>query len=178
MGALQCCGIAVSGDRLLLELSTCGLFIFHSLTQAHSRLSRFAAMNWARYSMVSVSRISPLSCGYPRPVLKLGQPTITSDNLLRVTQVEYRGSEFSIFSLPVVPSVRNSRFLIFLRHSEVTHSCPSLCDPVDCSLPGSSFCGLLWARILQWVAVSSSRGSSQPRGRTRVSHIVSRRLTV
>ena len=47
--------------------------------------------------------------------------------------------------------------------SEVTQSCPTLCDPVDCSPPGSSIHGILLARILAWVAVSSSRGSSQPR---------------
>ena len=40
------------------------------------------------------------------------------------------------------------------RHfSEVAQSCPTLCDPVDCSLPGSSVHGILQARILEWVAV-------------------------
>ena len=45
----------------------------------------------------------------------------------------------------------------------------SLCDPVDCSLPGSSVHGILQARILEWVAMPFSRGSSQPRDRTQVS---------
>ena len=40
------------------------------------------------------------------------------------------------------------------------------CDPMDCSLPGSSIHGILQARILEWVAMSFSRGSSQPRNRT------------
>jgi len=44
--------------------------------------------------------------------------------------------------------------------SEVTQSCPTLCDPIDCSLPGSSVHGILQARILKWVAISFSRGSS------------------
>ena len=44
--------------------------------------------------------------------------------------------------------------------------CPSLCDPIDCSLPGSSVHGVFQARILEWVAISSSRGSSQPSDRT------------
>ena len=60
--------------------------------------------------------------------------------------------------------------------SEVTRSCPTLCDPVDCSLPGSSVHGILQARILEWVAISFSRGSSQPRDRTRVSCIAGRRF--
>ena len=47
------------------------------------------------------------------------------------------------------------------------HSCPTLCYPVVCSLPSSSVHGILQARILEWVAVPSSRGSSWPRNRTR-----------
>ena len=43
-----------------------------------------------------------------------------------------------------------------------------LCDPMDCSLPGASVHGILQARILAWVAISSSRGSSQPRDQTHV----------
>ena len=45
----------------------------------------------------------------------------------------------------------------------VTQSCLSLCDPTDCSPPGSSVHGILQARILEWVAMPSSRGSSPPR---------------
>ena len=51
--------------------------------------------------------------------------------------------------------------------------CPNLCNPVDCSPPGSSVHGVFQARILEWVAISSSRGSSQPRGRILVSCIAS-----
>ena len=47
-----------------------------------------------------------------------------------------------------------------ISESEVALSCPTLCDPVDCSLPGSSIHGILQARILEWVAISFSRGSS------------------
>ena len=42
----------------------------------------------------------------------------------------------------------------------VAQSCLTLCDPVDCSLPGYSVHGILQARILEWVAISFSRGSS------------------
>ena len=45
-------------------------------------------------------------------------------------------------------------------------SCPTLCDPMDCSPPGSSVHGVSQARTLEWVAISSSRGSSQPRDQT------------
>ena len=42
--------------------------------------------------------------------------------------------------------------------------CSTLCDPMDCSLPGSSVNGILQARILEWVAMPSSRGSSPAQG--------------
>ena len=48
---------------------------------------------------------------------------------------------------------------------------------MNCSLPGSSVHGIFQERILKWVAISFSGGSSQPRDRTRVSHIVGRRFT-
>ena len=55
-----------------------------------------------------------------------------------------------------------------------TRSCPTLCNCMDCSLPGSSVPGILQAGILKWVAMPSSRGSSQPRDRTQVSCIAGR----
>ena len=53
----------------------------------------------------------------------------------------------------------------------VPQSCLTLCDPMDCRLPGFSVHGILQARILEWVAISFSRGSFPPRGQTRVSYI-------
>ena len=53
----------------------------------------------------------------------------------------------------------------------VAKSCPTLCNPMDCRPPGSSVQGILQARILEWVAISFSRGSSPPRDRTSVSYI-------
>ena len=50
-------------------------------------------------------------------------------------------------------------------------SCVRLCDPMDCSPPGFSIHGVSLARILEWVAISSSRGSSRPRDQTHVSCI-------
>ena len=56
--------------------------------------------------------------------------------------------------------------------------CLTLCNPMDCSLPGSSVHGILQARILEWVTISFSRGSSQPRDRTWVSRIGGRRFNL
>ena len=62
-----------------------------------------------------------------------------------------------------------SWFPIFTLQSCVCHWVLSLCDPMDCSLPGSSVHGILQARILEWVAMPSSRGSFQTRDQTHVS---------
>ena len=56
-------------------------------------------------------------------------------------------------------------------HAKLLQWPPTLCTPMDQSPPGSSVHGILQARILEWVAVSSCRGSSQPRDRTHVSYI-------
>ena len=56
----------------------------------------------------------------------------------------------------------------------VVQSCLTLCDPMDCSPPGFSVRGILQARILEWAAISFSRGSSQPRDQTWVSCIEDR----
>ena len=55
----------------------------------------------------------------------------------------------------------------------VARSCPTLCDSIDCSMPGSSVSGISQARILEWVAISSSRGFSRLRDRTHISCIAS-----
>ena len=56
----------------------------------------------------------------------------------------------------------------------ITQSCLTLCDPMDYNSPASSAHGILQARILEWLAIPFSRGSSQPRDLTWVSFIASR----
>ena len=68
--------------------------------------------------------------------------------------------------------------LVGYDESEVAQSCTTLCDPLDCNLSGSSVHGIFQARVLEWVAISFSRGSSQPRDQTQVSHIAGRRFTL
>ena len=71
-----------------------------------------------------------------------------------------------------------------LTHSNLEHAlgwvaqlCPAVCNPMDCSPPGSSVHGILQAKILKWVAMSSSRGPYQPRDWTHISHIADRFFT-
>ena len=65
-----------------------------------------------------------------------------------------------------------------LKESEVAQSCPTLRDPMDCSLPGSSVYGIFQATILERIAISFSRRSSRHRDRAQVSRIVDRRSLV
>ena len=60
----------------------------------------------------------------------------------------------------------------------VAKSCLTLCDPVDCNPPGSSVHGIFQAKILEWVAISSSRGYSRPRDQPCVSCIGRRILYI
>ena len=56
-------------------------------------------------------------------------------------------------------------------HTKSLQSCPTLCDPMDCSLPGASARGILQTRILEWVAMPSARGSSWSRDWTHISRV-------
>ena len=66
-------------------------------------------------------------------------------------------------------SCLNKQFVCM--RGKLLQSCLTLCDPTDCSLPGFPVYGILQARILKWVAMPSSRGSSYPRDRTSVSYV-------
>ena len=72
---------------------------------------------------------------------------------------------------PAFQAERCAKALRQESENEVAQSCPTLCDTMDSSLPGFSVHGILQARILEWVTISFSRGSSQSRDRTWVSCI-------
>ena len=84
-------------------------------------------------------------------------------------------SGFSIISYGKIPTnfLTTSIFLYSDGKLKVlvTQSCPTLCYPMDCSLPGSSIHGIVLARKLEWAAISSSSGPSRPRNQTLVSWV-------
>ena len=107
------------------------------------------------------------------------QPCHTPFSMLNQSVVPYM--VLTVASWPVYRFLRrqvNGGIPTSLSESEVAQSCPTLWEPMDCSLPGSSVHGIFQARILEWVAIFFSRGSSWPRDRTRVSCIVGRRFTI
>ena len=95
------------------------------------------------------------------------------DNCFNLTQCHNKPLVESSFltrdkALSLWSGSTDSKTLDFQRtdpesESKVTQLCPSLCSPVDCSLPGSSVHGIFKARVVEWVAISFSRRSSQPR---------------
>ena len=81
---------------------------------------------------------------------------------------DHRKSQKSSVSWPLESSSSTSGSGL---RAKLLQSCPTLCNPVDCSPPGSSVHGILQARILEWVAVPFSRGPSWPRDWTCISYI-------
>ena len=119
------------------------------------------------------------------PGIKPRSPTLWTDSLSAELQGKPKNTGVSSLSLlqHIFPSQESNwglphtgRILYRLssqgsqKHQwgvvSVAQPCPTLCDPMDCSPPGSSVRGILQARILEWVAMPSSRGSSWPRDRT------------
>ena len=74
-----------------------------------------------------------------------------------------------------VSSCQENLWVVWVK---VAQSCPTLCEPLDSSLPGSSVHRILQARILEWIAISFSRGSSRSRNWTQVPCIVGRFFTI
>ena len=102
---------------------------------------------------------------------------------LGVSGVEFR-DQLASFQLDY-PSLLMPNFLANNRVKDLgfstdvlaAQSYPPLCDPMDLSPPGSSVYRILQTKVLEWVAISYSRGSSQPRDRTQVSRITGRFFT-
>ena len=76
-------------------------------------------------------------------------------------------AKWKLVKLFLWPSIRSHSSLC----AKSLQLCPTLCDPMDCSLPGASVHGILQARILEWVAMPFSRESSWPGDQTCVSYI-------
>ena len=87
-----------------------------------------------------------------------------------ISCVCYQWVAFWVYIFP------SSEPVVFIEsESEVAQSCPTLCDPMDCSLPRSSVHGIFQARVLKWIAISFSRGSY--RDWISVSPVVGRHFT-
>ena len=130
--------------------------------------------------LISIELVMPsnhliLCCPLPLP------PSIFPSTFSNKPALHIRWPTYWSFSFSISPSNEYSRLISFrgmlkvkvksLRHVR-------LCDSVDCSLSGSSVHGIFQARVLEWIAISFSRGSPQPRNQTLVFLIAGRRFTV
>ena len=112
---------------------------------------------------------TPIPLRWEYGFLITGTPGKSQDKFLavgdgrNVERLQILGWPKSLFRFSIT-SYKNQNELFVLIQSRLT-----LCNPMDCSTPGSSVPGIFQARILEWVAISSSRGSSSPRDWTRVS---------
>ncbi|XDA80054.1 hypothetical protein R6Z07F_010046 [Ovis aries] len=92
------------------------------------------------------------------------------------THVSYVYLHWPVGSLPLVLPEKPLCIIFSLKVKSVSRV--HLCDPMDCSLPGSSVHGIFQVRLLEWAAISFSRRYSRPRDQTLVSCIADRRFTV
>ena len=133
----------------LIRFLCIGIFCHYGHQKEKSKLSRCQTL--PRHEHHCNQDLVIISSSYSRP---------NKVQLLAETWAEVRFSLLFVnFSLV--------QFLFCESESEVVQSCLALCEPMDCSLPGSSVYGIFQARVLEWVAISFSRASSQPRDRTR-----------
>ena len=113
----------------------------------------------------------------PNPGIELGSPELAGRFL--TVWATREAHIYILYSMPIyVLSVNWLFWYLYLclysyacMPAKSLQSCPSLCDPTDCSPSGSSIHRILQARILEWVAMPSSKGSSWPRDLTSISYV-------
>ena len=115
------------------------------------------------FDIISLSLLKASFAGYRIFGCKLCSPhslltSFLSDEKLAVNLTECHGLNYNPLKIHIKGFTQS-----ISGEGEVAQSCLTLCDPMDCSLPGFSVHGILQARILEWVTISFSRGSSQPR---------------
>ena len=119
---------------------------------ALSTLLHVSNLHWSSISHTVIYMFQCYSLISSHPRLLLHSPKVCSLHLCLFCCLAYRIVTVFLKSIG--------------QESEVSQSCLTLCDPMDCSLPGSSVHGIFQAIVLEWIAISFSRGSSQHRDQT------------
>ena len=133
---------------------------------------RLFATSW------TVAYQAPPSVGFSRQEYWSGLP-FPSPGDLPNPGIEPRSPALQVDALPSEPPGKTKTYAsvcVFVH--QLCRVSTTLCDPMDCSLPGSLVHGIFQARVLEWIAVSFSSRSSRPRDRTQVSRIVDRCFTI
>ena len=120
------------------------------------------AAPWTIACQAPLSRDFSLASGLPLPTSGIFQAEGSIPHILHLLH-------WQLDSLPPASPGKPQDGCMKMKMKLLNHV--QLCDPMDCSLPGSSVHGIFQARVLEWGAIVFSRGSSQPRDQTWVSHI-------
>ena len=143
--------------------------LYHSSFSSLPQIG-WGSLIWLQWCLVHPFKSNPLHCGPvsgPKPLQPGNRWSIHSSNYF-MGRCGLWGS--FLFSSLYLEFSSFSFFLVaFCVWAKLLQSCPILCNPMDSSLPGFSVHGIPQARILEWVVVPSSRGSSRPRDQTCVS---------
>ena len=106
------------------------------------------------------------------PYSLIQDPNFSYHMLLHASQMFISSPDHSIHKYPkahwLSPQALKMQHIYPWKHPQFVKSCPTLCNAMDCSMPGSSVHRIFPERILQWVAISFSRGPSQSRNQTPV----------
>ena len=108
-------------------------------------------------------------CSFPYPYGLLSHFLLVSAQILAFLAILYKIA--ILYPSYTALVFLHSSYHFLCAHAKLLRSCWTHCNPIVCSPPGSSVYGILQARILGWVAMVSSRGSSQPRDQTYISYI-------
>ena len=120
---------------------------------------------------------SHLILGRPLLLLPPIPPSIkafSNESILRMRWPKYWSFSFSIIPFKEIPGLISFRMTLHniinqILRAKSLQSCLTLCDPMDCNPPVSSVHESIQARILEWIVISSSGGSSRPRDQTHIS---------
>ena len=158
----------------LLFNSECEDICYHLLLRVLRWLLDFFQDFIFAFSGINGKESIAWSCLEPefhRSVLKRGLLSIAA--IMKCGEIKVNGKDlglslvkFLVKKTKQIPIYHQSKaifFFFFLLECLITQSYLTLGNPMDCSLPGSSVHGIFQVRILEWVAISFSRGSSQPR---------------
>ena len=119
----------------------------------------------------TIAHHAPLSMGFSKLEYWSGLPCLLPGDLPNPRMEPMSPAAPALQADSLLLSHQEAPTYHMCMHAKLLQSCPTLCDPIDCSPPGSSVRRILQARILEWVVMPSSRGSSRPRDRTYVSYM-------
>ena len=133
--------------------------------------SEFLSCNWRFHMPQWRSKIPHTATKTQHSQINTNWGKSTCTNMERTYRRRVKSEKHSVHCTMSHTHTHTHTHTVYKSVCSLTPSCPALCNPVDCSPPGSSVHGISQARILEWVVTPSSSGSSQLRDRTCIRHV-------